>query len=145
MHSVYKIVNFTLEKFYVGKTVRNPFTRLRGHMSALGKGTHHNVALQEAFTGSHISEWGFVVLETNIESLRECNELEGRIIATTPLSELFNDPKSSPNSQIHQYYAIAERLWRGQRFIDIRDELGVSLGTISRVRELSGNSSNEIC
>ena len=62
-HSLYKIINLTNGKFYVGST-QNPKTRFRTHRYRLDKNDHHCLHLQAAWNMYGQDQFLFRVIET---------------------------------------------------------------------------------
>lgn len=59
---IYKIINLTNNKFYLG-SAKCFFTRFRIHIGDLLRNNHHNIHLQRAFNNSDINNFKFEIIE----------------------------------------------------------------------------------
>ena len=134
IYSIYKIENLRTNKIYIGKTNRDGFTRIRQHLSKLTTETHYNQQMQKDYDEGHISDWVFSMLETKLSRTQASIKENEYMYKYDVFEKGYNDKRISANSQIHKHQKIVEMIKAGKRYAEIRDELNVSLGTISNCK-----------
>jgi group I intron endonuclease len=79
---VYKIVNMTNNKVYIGQTTRsNPKQRWYYHSRTLTNGLHRNEHLQKSWDKYGKGNFKFIILNENIQSQKELDRLECQYIS----------------------------------------------------------------
>jgi uncharacterized protein YerC len=114
---------------YVGQTYGNPGTRWSSHINDI-------LTCKAPYTtcGGDISNWKFSVLE--VVPIRSKFELDEReMVWVNKLSPTLNTVKAMTAAQTKEskYQRVKELLLEGKTYRQIRDEVGVSLGLITRI------------
>lgn len=95
--------------------------------------THSSPRLQEEWNRfPDLTHWSFRVL-ARVEGKRQANEVEARCLLQVPEEKRLS-LKSKTAVQITLLERITELLVAGVKYKDIANELGISMGTISHVK-----------
>lgn len=134
MHYVYKITNKNSGKAYVGQTTLIPSTRMSQHISSLRNGSHHcKKWVEEWNKDSNLENWILEVVWSGEASGKEAKAREANVAYSLDDDLRLNEDSALVTSY-EKYEAIREMLNAGKKYVEIRDALGVSMGTISHVK-----------
>ncbi len=127
-------------KVYIGKTGKpNPCWRWADHFVDLRNGISQSPLLQQAWDEyPEFTHWRFSTLD-KVEGKRQASEQEAKLILETPESLRLNTSKTSMLS-LERRQTVERLLSEGRRYIDIRDEVGISLGMISKIKKTMSRS-----
>lgn len=128
--AIYKIHNGSTGKSYIGSTRNGVFNRWRQHVEKLNK-NQYSGEFQEDWNKYNIDVWTFSILETGV-LLREQYEREQHWIDFYAKENSYNISPFS--SRVNKYRKILEMLDGGATYMQIRDALGVSIGTVCNVK-----------
>jgi len=140
---IYQIRQIETDKRYVGSCKTLFMKRWSQHFQLLERGDHHSKRFQEEWNKTcNIAHWEFRVLHVEeVSTLREVNNIEADFIIQVPEALRLNMPNQTTTTRA-KHHRVVEMLKQGKRFIDIRDEVGISLGMISNIkRRFMDNSS----
>lgn len=129
--TIYKIHNGSTGKSYIGSTRNGIFRRWRQHVERLNKNKYSG-DFQEDWNKYNIDVWTFSVLETGV-ALEEQYSREQHWIDFYAKENKYNVGRFA--SRANKYLKILEMLADGLTYFQIRDALGVSIGTICNVRK----------
>jgi len=134
---IYEIRCVLSNKVYIGKTRRpNPFLRWSQHYLDLCQQKHHSKLLQKEWDKyPHLPEWQFRTICT-VFGTKESNHKEAELVISIP-QELRLNTLGGYTLSLDRKNQIEAMLADGKRYIDIRDAVGVSLGTISNIKNKS--------
>lgn len=119
---------------YVGQTGKpNPCWRWSDHVLDLRLGKHKSELFQIAWnTYPCLTQWQFRAID-RAAGKRAANLREADLILAIPVEMRLNSKKTSTVS-LARLRNVQEMLLAGRKYIDIRDEAGISLGMISKIR-----------
>lgn len=108
---IYKIINKTSDKFYIGSTL-NPHNRERAHFKDLEQHRHHCIHLQRAYDKEGADNFEFVIIrERNFESENDLRLLEERYINFCWGSgKLYNTSKKGSGGDLVSYHPLLEEI-----------------------------------
>ena len=131
---IYEIRCVPSNKVYIGKTRRpTPFFRWSQHYLELCQRNHHSKFLQEEWDKyPDLTQWQFQTICTAIGTI-ESNHKEAELILNIP-QELRLNTLGGYSLSLDKQNRVKAMLADGKKYIDIRDTLGVSLGTISSIK-----------
>jgi len=139
---IYQIRNVETGHKYIGSCKTLFMKRWSQHIQLLERGEHHSKLFQQEWNRAcNIRDWEFKVLHVEeVSTLREISGIEAEYILAVPESERLNMPNQTTTRAKHD--RVVKMLKEGKRFIDIRDEVGISLGMISNIKQryLGGES-----
>jgi hypothetical protein len=130
---VYQIINRVTGDCYIGSTKNKIATRWNYHLDRLKKGIHELRDWQKVWDESEITEWDFRILEDNIP-------VEEQFEKELTWQDILN-PTLGSKSFWHrkQSQEIKEKVLRllgdGKTYREIRDECGISLGSITTIKQ----------
>jgi hypothetical protein len=128
--TIYKIYNGSTGKSYIGSTRNGVFNRWRIHVENLNNNKYSG-DFQDDWNKYNIDVWVFSILETDV-ILEEQYSREQHWIDLYVKENKYNT--SNFVSRATKYRQILEMLSSGATYFQIRDTLGVSIGTISNVK-----------
>jgi hypothetical protein len=120
---------------YVGQSRALSTNRWAEHLGKLRRGEHHNRQLQAAFWTAGIHGLSFSILESGLP-FEDLDDREG--YWTETLDAVNAPPKKKTRED--KINAALDLLKSGCKYRDIRDRLGLSLGTISTINKLLGDN-----
>ncbi len=129
--TIYKIHNGSSGKSYIGSTRNGIFNRWRQHVEKLKKNKYSG-DFQEDWNKYNIDVWTFSILETNVV-LEEQYSREQHWIDFYAKENQYNIGRFV--SRANKYRKILEMLAGGATYFQIRDVLGVSIGTVCSVKK----------
>jgi hypothetical protein len=129
--TIYKIHNGSTGKSYIGSTRSSVFNRWRRHVENLNNNKYSG-DFQNDWNKYNIDVWVFSILETDV-ILEEQYSREQHWIDFYVKENEYNTNKFV--SRATKYGQILDMLSSGETYFQIRDALGVSLGTISNVKK----------
>lgn len=123
---VYLLRHIPTERVYIGSSTGSRTGRYASHIRMLEGGTHYNKDFQGLWSGD-VSEWSYQILEDRIPKThlvdreREYCQRFSWLLINKDL------PKEDKTSL---YKEIYEEVCSGLTYREVRDKLGVSLGTV---------------
>ncbi len=138
MH-IYKLVHLPSGKTYVGKTIKLPMNRWSQHFASLKSNTHKTPKFQDLWNEDpNLTSWVcHTVWSGSTDTGWEMKYKEAEFILAVEENLRLNEPNTAVLS-LERRQKIEAMLKEGIRMVEIRDTLGVSIGTISNVkREIS--------
>jgi group I intron endonuclease len=129
--TIYKIHNGSTGKSYIGSTRSSVFSRWKRHVENLNNNKYSG-DFQDDWNKYNIDVWVFSILEIGV-ILEEQYSREQHWIDFYVKENEYNTNKFV--SRATKYRQILDMLSSGATYFQIRDTLGVSLGTISNVKK----------
>lgn len=134
---IYAITHDPTGSRYVGSTLTAVFARIRSHLLLLNAGTHTSKKFQALWAKSTICDWSFKVLEV-LENGRHNHR--ARLLAEKKWLDLVPPPQrlndNTRFASYEKYSEVLRRIAKGERYVDIADAVGLSLGMISQIKQL---------
>jgi hypothetical protein len=120
---------------YVGQTGRpNPILRWADRVGQLSTGASPSKLLQAAWDEyPDLKCWQFRVLD-RVDGKREANHREAEFILKTAEAARLNTGNTSTVS-LGRRRQVETMLDKGCKYVEIRDTVGVSMGTISKIKK----------
>lgn len=133
---VYQIEHTPTGMIYIGSSLNFPALRWAQHINLLRLGKHDNIRFQLIWDeDKSITQWKFYILACIDRIMpHELHRLEASYLAAVPAPLRLNMPNKQVRS-IDVRTEVTRRLAQGEKYIDIRDAVGVSLGTITRIKQ----------
>lgn len=113
---IYKIINKTSDKFYIGSTL-NPHNREYVHFKDLEQHRHHCIHLQRAYDKEGADNFEFVIIrERDFENENDLRLLEERYINFCwDSGKLYNVSKMGNGGDLTSYHPLLEEIKEKQR------------------------------
>jgi len=126
--SVYEIRHVPTGKRYIGSTQGRTFSRLASHVWHLEIGRHQNHAMQADWHTSHVSDWSFRILESNITPDAK---LGREAFWIDKLKPEYNVKRVSPaDSRTERIEAVVALRAAGMNYRQIAQATNLSIGTV---------------
>ena len=136
-HYIYQIRCKPTDRRYVGSSSSFPSYQWAGHWSNLRHQRHVNQRFQQEWNAyPSLVHWEFTILEVIDKRLdrRILQQVEAKYITTKEDVLRLNMPNRTTLS-LEKHRRVEEMLRAGARYVDIRDEVGISTGMISKIRK----------
>jgi hypothetical protein len=106
------------------------------HLQLLWTGKHSSAKFQQIFDVERdMTQWVFQIVATEeVETIGAARRLEADWILNIPSELRLNMPNQTTITR-ERYARVVDLLKRGARYVDIRDEVGISMGMISRIKQ----------
>ena len=131
MQCIYSITNKNTNQCYIG-TGRSAITRWKDHLNKLQR-NGHNSLFQSAWNNSAITDWVFQIVETmDTNDKNIIMETEWKWIKSMESSKRLNmsNPLNMKEIKDEVKSKAVKMVLSGYTYRDVRDELGISIGTV---------------